>query len=550
MTAPCHAGRELPLTDLKRERGNKLMNLDCFRPLGFQAKIRPVRAALLLSLTGVTFILLASSLKSPIVAAQQPHQWFPNQRVQGYADYTFTPFLVADQNRTVHAFTSEWVGDRDSQLTVMYRTWSLKGGWTELADIILLPTKQAQFKAAFLDQAGMMHVAFAGGDDKQAGMYYSRAPAANARLAPAWSAPKLVADSILFSGYAALTGDNQGNLVILYGGNDEGNGVYAVQSSDAGNSWSDPSPVFLTYDLELTPYKIEVYLDPSGKVHATWNVVTTTGLDMSVYYARLDLESGQWSEPVLLEKRMFEDEGSFGPSFPSISGSGDSVVVMYNNGNPIDGGPVGLGRPVQRSRLSEDGGQTWKDAITPFPHHVGRSGEHSLTADSEGIVHALFIQRIESLDGSEYSSIGGIWHSELRDGRWGEPDRFITTYPPHDAHAVISQGNVLLVTWREDPGSGQHGIWYSYTTLDAPELSVVPLPTPPATPTATPAPTATPSAPTPTPWRRPVQLRGDEAPEAAITSPAIPFVLGVVPAVLLLVGTIVVHQLHHSRRQR
>ncbi|MCK7501740.1 MAG: hypothetical protein MZW92_75900 [Comamonadaceae bacterium] len=63
---------------------------------------------------------------------------------------------------------------------------------------------------------------------------------------------------------------------------------------------------------------------------------------------------------------------------------------------------------------------------------------------------------------------------------WTNPDRFVSTVPAHDVRAVVSQGNVLLVVWREDLGVGQNGIWYSYSVLDVPELSVVPLATDPA----------------------------------------------------------------------
>jgi hypothetical protein len=331
-------------------------------------------------------------------------------------------------------------------------------------------------------------------------------------------------------------------LAIVYVGNVEGNGVYTLHSSDAGNTWSETTPVFLTYDPELTPYKLETYTGPSGNIHAAWNVVTSLGVDVSAHYARLDFESGQWSKPVVLEERTVDDKEYFGPSFPSIKGNGDNLVVMYNSGNPVAGGPVGLGRPVQRVSLSNDGGRTWGDPTTPFPHHLGRSGEHSLAVDSDGAVHALFVQRVEALVDGKYSIVGGLWHTELRGGRWSEPGRFITTYNPHDVRAVVSQGNVLLVTWREDPGSGEHGVWYSYATLDAPELPVVALPTPPTTVTATPAPTDTPPAPPPTPPHRPASVSQEAMPARVADSPAIPLALGLAPVALLIVGIILVRQ--------
>jgi hypothetical protein len=54
-----------------------------------------------------------------------------------------------------------------------------------------------------------------------------------------------------------------------------------------------------------------------------------------------------------------------------------------------------------------------------------------------------------------------------------------------DIRAVVSQGNVIMATWTEDPTGledpifGKDGVWYSYTLLDSPELPVIPLPVTP-----------------------------------------------------------------------
>jgi hypothetical protein len=85
----------------------------------------------------------------------------------------------------------------------------------------------------------------------------------------------------------------------------------------------------------------------------------------------------------------------------------------------------------------------------------------------------LFIQRIEQTDNGKYKVIGGVWHSEFRNGIWSSPDRFIFTLPAvSNIRAVVSQGNILLAVWIEDQGVGQKGVWYSYSKLDVPELPV------------------------------------------------------------------------------
>lgn len=497
---------------------------------------------------GVAIILLVALGTGNPAAAQQPYRWAPNQQVPDYLDDTFTPFLLADQNRTVHAFASQWVGGKVKRLAILYRQWSLDGGWTTPVDILLSPVGGAQILSAFLDQTGTMHLVFWGGEARAANIYYSRAPAVSAGQAPAWSAPVLVGNGAVSPASGALAGDDKGNLVIIYNGNTAGNGVYAIQSSDAGDSWSEPMPIFLTYDPELTPFSLHAIMGQESQLHAVWNVVTSLGIDVSAHYARLDVAGQQWSAPVLLEERI-EEEGFFGPSFPVIADTGDKLVVMYNSGNPATGGPVPAGRPVQRVRVSNDGGYTWREPITPFPRHLGRSGEHSLVVDSNHVVHALFIQRIEQTTDGRIGAIGGMWHSELWDGGWTEPERVdLGDFSGHDLRATISQGNTLLITMREDPGVGEIGVWHLHTILNAPELPVVPLPTPPATPPAAPTPTPTPPSPTPTPPHRPASISQEPVTVGVTDRPAIPLVLSLVPVVLLVVGIFMVQQSHYHRR--
>lgn len=411
------------------------------------------------------------------VKAQTVGQWALDQKVAGYLDDTFTPFLVADQNRTVHAFASQWVGpEGDRQLAIVYRQWSLTGGWTKPVDILLSPNGDARIQSAFIDASGMIHLIFWGGDSKNANIYYSHAPVTSADLSAAWSEPVIVGEKALEPMSASLAGDEQGHLVIIYTGSTEGAGVYEVHSIDSGRDWSKARPIFLTLNPTLFPYSVRLYMGKSGLLHATWNVVTNLGVDVSVHYARYDVTHDQWTDPISLNQRVGTQD-AFGPSFPMIVGNGKDIIIMYNNGNPFSGRPVPAGRPVQMVSISSDDGLNWQAPEVPFYQLLGRSGEHALVVDSDQAAHALFVQRIESVRDGKYKVLGGIWHSIYQNGVWSNPDVLNTSIAPHDVRAVICQGNVLLVVWREDPGEGNDGVWYSYTVLDSPELPVVQPPT-------------------------------------------------------------------------
>lgn len=513
---------------------------------------------------GAVFAVLFSGLSLQPVNAGKSYSWSPDEKVPGYLDDTFTPFLLADRNRTVHAFASQWVDADGRKLAIVYRQWTLKGGWTRPVDIILSPIGgSANLTGAFLDASDTMHVIFTATENltRRTYVFYSRAPAASADLASAWSAPIIVGDGALGLNSGAIIGDDQGNLVIIYSGNRDGTGVYYTYSRNSGLEWSIPSSAFLTYNEDLSTFSLRLAIGPDQKIRAAWNVVTNLGVDEALYFANFDTASSKWDPAVELDERIDLPE-YFGPSYPVIADNGREVIVFYNGGNPLSGRPVGAGRPIQRARISLDGGATWSEPLDPFPFHVGRSGEHTMVLDGNGTPHVLFIQRIESLDEQgRYTIIGGVWHSRFENGAWTNPDRFVTLLAPHDVRAVIVQGNVLLAVWREDPGLGADGIWYSYSILDAPELPVTPLAAAPAdVPGLATTPGAVSEPGTPEPTLAPEQLSNpeqipnpallDEAPPSDLgRNPALPIIIGTLPVILILIGVVVGYRFLASRRE-
>lgn len=505
----------------------------------------------LLIVLGMVAAVLAAGLGHGPAGASRAYSWAPDQRVPGYLDDTFTPFLLADHNRTVHAFASQYVENDGRRLAIVYRQWTLLGGWTRPVDILLSPIGgDANFLGAYLDSNDTIHLIFMATErlTRRTSVYYSTAPASSADWAPAWSIPIAIADGALGLNAAAITGDDRGDLVVIYSGNRDGSGVYSVYSNDSGRNWSDPVPAYLTYDSNLSTFSLRLTVGPDQKIRAAWNVVTSLGVDEALYFANFNSQDYVWETPVELDRRI-DLPDYFGPSYPVMVDNGREIVVFYNGGNPFTGRPVGAGRPIQRARISLNGGVSWNEPLDPFPFHVGRSGEHAMTLDGNGNPHVLFTQRIESLDeDGKYSIIGGVWHSAFENGVWSNPDRFVSTVPAHDVRAVVSQGNVLLVVWREDPGVGQSGVWYSYTTLDVPELPVAPLATAPVdfSAPATSTPIFVPNTIEPTPLP---DLLGEAPPSDLGGNPALPIIIGIVPVALVLIGVVLGYRFLTSRRE-
>lgn len=428
---------------------------------------------ILFSLLISTFLLVATTYTVP---AQEIADWTNFERVPGYLDNTFPPYLVADQNKTVHAFALQTSADDPTQSYLVYRKWGEDIGWSDTVEILRPAAGEAQLLGVFLDQQGLFHLIYQSNNGVSRIVNYSSAPAISAGRATAWSKPIPLSNSAITPSSGAIAGDGKNRLTVVFNGNKYGNGVYATNSTDSGQSWSEAEPVLLTHDPGLIPYSLKLEMGQQNRMHSTWNLVSSLGVDKSLYYARQDMDSFHWSDPLILDERI-EVADYFGPSFPSIVDNGKYVVIMYNGGSQAKLGLVEPGRPVQRVHMSADNGETWSSAVEPFPRLQGRSGSHALLVDGDGIIHALAIQRIDQTIDGQWEPIGGMWHSELRDQRWSDPQRILMGKAGHDLSAVVSQGNTLFVTMREDPGSGVSGVYYSYTHLDVPQLPVIPLPT-------------------------------------------------------------------------
>jgi hypothetical protein len=480
--------------------------------------------------------LAAACLLAAGAAALAAGTWSPPERIPQYANEARPPVLVADRNRTVYAFNNQPYdlsarADQISQEAVFVRQWSLNRGWSAPADILLSPFEgPPAVLDAHIDASGTIHLIYFGGHAVEGAVLYSRAPASEADLASSWIEPMVIGEDAGPLAFASIAGDDNGNLYVAYEGKGEGNGLYAVHSSDSGNTWSNPVTLFLTYSNKLWAYDTELYVDPQGRVYAMWAVANESGNGDGVYFARLDAQTRQWTAPKLMAAR---DDGDYSTHSPTIIRSGDALLAVYQDGSPA----------TRWMTQSLDDGETWSEPIRPFPH-VGEYGRAVMLYDSRNILHMVLGNR-------NGECCHGMWHSTWDGNRWSELEPIVTgpktpSFDPSLPAAVVSQGNVILAAWWTDTGGlPRNGSWYSYAELDAPELPVVtPAPlaptveagAPPATPAGRP-----PASPTPRP-ALPDALKAD----AVRDSPAEPINLGAI-AVVSLAAVVLLFQYIRSR---
>jgi hypothetical protein len=505
------------------------------------------------------------------IEPQTARDWPPVAPIPDTYEDALPPYMAVDENKTVHAFTTmplsfDPADPLNIERAIYYRQWTLEGGWSEPVDIMLTPlARQARVKGVHLDKAGILHLLFFGGDDNEANIYYSWAPAADAFSAQAWSPPIVVGPAAITPEVAAITGDGEDHLVVMYSGNlGEGKTLYVVYSDDAGVTWSEPQLLYSTYSLESQVLYFHLFYGESGTLHVMWNTVDMRGQNVNGFYTQLkDMASRQWTEP-----RVIAESVELGFAAPSVIEYNGDVMVFYNNGVP------GQVAPVMWFIRSTDGGKTFSQPVQAFPNHIGRNGAVSFVVDSTNTLHAFWGQRIGGgLDGT--TDLHGMWHSIWDGQSWG-PARPVVTGPsstsfdPADATAVAVQGNVILLTYRTDPGRKVRNSWFTYQVLEnAPELPVKPLPTPsvsllrgrnPLEAAVTPSlfeamaelagtnitTTTTVSEPTPIPTPAPTLVFSKE-PGASTANPGTPLLGALVPTVLFVLGALMLGSL---RRQK
>ncbi len=459
------------------------------------------------------------------VYGQAQTTWEPSQWVPGLVDTSANqfPVFITDPMGNVHLFHSQWMGDT---LSIFYSRWAVGLGWTQPVDIYMPTWGQARIIGGFLDNAGYINLVYWGGDEIMANMYYLKAPLVDVGKATAWSRPVMVGSQAISPTTAAVAGDGVGEIVIVYSGKNEGSGLYYIVSSDFGANWSEPELLFHTGSDSMWATEIKLYQSSNRRYHAVWALADLTGNSRAVYYSRYDSGQKTWTKAKILARAI-----EFEADTPSIIEHNGSLIVIYHNDLPTTRWMI----------RSFDGGDTWTEPERLF-EQVGSNGPAALVIDSSNTLHMFFGNRVGN------PAVHGLWHSKWDGSDWSVPEAVVSGakafvgpngeegFDPHGAQAVISQGNLLLVAWRHDPGSGPTHIWYTYRYLDTPRLPTQTIPAP--------LPTFTPEVrklfPSPTPRLPEMTFASDIPEDAGSENINSTLLISIVPALILTLAVVVI----------
>lgn len=399
------------------------------------------------------------------------------------------PALVTDVNQRVHLFWSQADSSLpDSPGKLIYYTRLEAGEWSTPLPVLSIQENIARQPAAAVDPQGNLLVVWSGGP--AGGIYFSRAIAARAVIAAAWSEPQLLPSPQLVGTSPDILVDHQGRIYVIYAiPLNEQRGIYMTLSEDGGQTWSEPWSVF---DADRAGWAMidrpQLTLGSNGQLHLLWTQYSLPGSTgpLALYYARSDDEGFRWSQAELVTEN---------PVVWSqiISVNEKTVHRVWQE--------ISNNRTTLWHEWSLDGGITW-ERISPASIFGDTVGEPALAGDRAGRLHLSqivsrgannFILQTWLWDGSNWHADQSLDLSGLISAGLGSMVSTVST----DDNIGIAFASKLV---NSASGLQENSIFFTSRLLEMPAIepgslpAVAPTPVPPVvTATLPPQPTPTPT---------------------------------------------------------
>ncbi len=287
--------------------------------------------------------------------------------------------MVADANGALHSIwaQSSVAKDGSKSQAIEYAGWD-GSQWTK-AQPILFPSGAlpAQMSLAIHAQERLLLTWV---DDASGDLLFSWVKMDRANLPSEWASPVVLPSPSDLISSPNMVVDRSGRIVVAYAISlNEDRGIYIVQSTDDGTTWSKPVSVFdgaAAHWGKLGNPRIS--LGENGILHIIFSREDLRpGQPMGLYYSQ-SLDGGMtWSVPQILSEGaiLWSDMTTYDRHTVHVFWQEYDSLVYAN-----------------MSQLSLDGGQTWSK-----PSEITGSNDHatpvSVTKDGSGIIY--FIQLLE-----------------------------------------------------------------------------------------------------------------------------------------------------------
>jgi len=419
----------------------------------------------------------AGTLRVQAAPPAPPSGWAGERVISPTAD-DWEPAIAADPNAPyVYLLATRYTGPTacGNQCPLPYHVLKIStdGGATWGADRYLCSCRgvQGQFdpEIEVVPSTGAVYAAWMNG--------YNVVFSKSSDHGQTWSPPVPVYGNVSWNDKPVLAVSDNGNDVYIAFNGPTGGDPYIAQSHDAGATWTqtkivDSKRYIYAFDGDVLPNGTVVFSETS-LLYA--NTSTLTGQDL-VYVYRSTNVGATWSTNLV-------DTVEIGPNCtaagcPNDYYPGHSAVSADANGNLVllyDGATVSQGNESIWTRRSTDGGATWsgRQALSTS----GEMGDFpSVESRGAGDVRAWYMQT----NGGNFDA-WNTWYRSSTDGgvTWTAPVKisdvtsgasyktangFLEPYGDYGETAITSAGKTIA-TWGEGNSyTGPGGVWFNRQT--------------------------------------------------------------------------------------
>jgi hypothetical protein len=257
---------------------------------------------------------------------------------------------VADDKKNVHAF---WVQvpltkTEDSETTIVYSRWN-ENGWSDPKNILSGFNASPMQLSGTVDKQGRILLSWVEG--RNGDLFFSWTNAERAYLASEWYKPLQLPSPSQINSSPDILVDDLDRIAIVYAVPiNEGRGIYLVQSTDLGRTWSKPALIF---DAAAAGWNSvdqpAISLSSDGRLHVLFTRVRVRDADQvgGLYYAQSGDGGVTWSQPEMVSENdiLWSRIVSFDQQIHRI--------WKERKGNAFN----------TMDQVSPDGGVTWENSI-------------------------------------------------------------------------------------------------------------------------------------------------------------------------------------------
>jgi hypothetical protein len=340
---------------------------------------------------------------------------------------------ITDDAGNIHAF---WVQSSGTTLEptepkIVYARWN-GTEWTNpvsiLTDLSSLPLNLSLQVDNKNHRLLLSWVSQSTGD-----LFFTWANSERSNIPQEWVAPVSLASPSPLTSSPAILVDASSRIVIAYAITlNEERGIYIIQSTDLGDTWSAPVRVFdaVSANWQMVDQP-QLAVTEDGKLHILFTKYTLSGgkRPLGTFYSRSSDGGTSWTEPEAVSEQsvQWSDMVAFKETLHRFwQEKNRSVVTTYH-------------------QVSADGGTTWEPPLT-LPNNAGAISNPSVSLDWTGKLHLLQMAQTDT---------GNLQELEWNTKNWQLSTTQKLDIPKQDSQIVLtsgitSQGNLYTIFEFED----------------------------------------------------------------------------------------------------